>query len=189
MISKLSNKDIPQVVKIHMDELHGFLSQLGEDFLYKFYQVSLSIPEMFTVVEKENEQILGFVSGASSTKGLYKKIISRDFLSFVSIFLRYFVTHPESIVKSLRTLTYPGFKDDGPELITIAVSRDRQRKGMGRKLFSEAVKEFKKRGFKKFRVSTYDKLSANDFYKKTGCIFEKSFEFLGEKMNYYSYKL
>ncbi|MBI3379689.1 GNAT family N-acetyltransferase [Candidatus Gottesmanbacteria bacterium] len=155
MIKRLSINDISQVVKIHKEELHGFLSELGEGFLTKFYQVSLDIPEMFTLIEKENEQVLGFVSFTTSAKGLYKKVIAKEFLSFVLIFLRYFITHPESIVKSVRILTYPGFKDDSPELITIAVFKVHQGKGIGRKLFMAVVKEFKKKGFRKFKVSAY----------------------------------
>jgi len=185
MITSLHATDIPQIVKIHKNELHGFLSDLGEGFLIKFYEVSLHIPEMFTLVEKENEQILGFVTGAIRVKGLYKKMIFKNPFMFGILFLGYFITHPLQLVKLCQLVSYPGFKDDIPELLTIAVKKDYQSRGIGTKLFKEVIKEFKKKGFKKFRVSVYDKLSANEFYKKMGCRFEKSFEFLGEKMNYY----
>lgn len=188
MIKNLTVDDIPQVVKIHKRELPGFLSELGEGFLRKFYEVSLHIPEMFTLIDTEDEQVLGLVSGINSAKGFYMKVISRDIISFVWLFLGNFITHPGNIVKSVKSLTYPGFADDSPEIITIAVKKGYQGKGIGRKLFQESAKEFQKREFKKFRVSTYDKLPANGFYKKMGCSFEKSFEFLGEKMNYYKYE-
>lgn len=189
MIKKLANKDIPQVVKIHKTELHGFLSELGEGFLGKFYEVSLTIPEIFTLVEKKNEQVLGFATGTTGTKGLYKKVVSRDVISFIWLTLNNFITHPKNIVKTVKVLAYPGFSDDIPELLTIAVDKHYQGQGIGTKLFKETVKEFQKRGAGKFRASTYDKLPANNFYKKTGCKLEKSFTFLGEKMNYYRYNL
>jgi len=189
MIKKLTYSDIPQVVKIHRDELHGFMSELGEKFLAKFYKVSLDIPEIFTLVEIENEQVLGFVTGTIRVKGLYKEVISRDVFSFIWLSLNNLVTHPQNIVKMAKTLTYPGFVDDIPELLTIAVEKDYRNRGIGKKLFLQTAKEFQKRGFKKFRVSVYDKLPANDFYKKMGCRFEKSFLFQNEKMNYYTYKL
>ena len=187
MIAKIKIDDIPQVVKIHRQELPGFLSELGEDFLKKFYDASLDIPEIFTLVEKENEQVLGFVTGATRVKGLYKEIIFRDVFSFIWLILNNLITHPKNIVKMAKILAYPGFAEDIPEILTIVVSKSHQGKGIGKKLWTEAVKEFQKRGFKKFRVSIYDRLPANEFYKKMGCRFEKSFQFLGEKMNYYLY--
>ena len=188
MIKQLSIRDIDQVVKIHRKELPGFLSELGEVFLNKFYKVSVDIPEMFTLVEKENGQICGLATGTTSTEGLYKKIISKDFLQFILLLLSYFITHPTKIIKIGKTLAYPGFSADNPELLTIAVKRSHQKKGIGRKLFSQIAREFKKRGVEKFKISVYDRLPANGFYKRMGCRFERSFEFLGEKMNYYKYE-
>lgn len=189
MIKQLSLSDVYQVACLHKQELSGFLPELGEAFLEKFYKVSLSLPEIFTLVEIENEQILGFVTGCTRTKGLYKKIIFKDIIGFATVFLNYFITHPGNLVKMVKILTYPGFTDDSPELLTIAIIGHRQRKGIGTKLFNGCVKEFRKRGIKKFRISVYDRLTANDFYKKIGCRFEKSFEFLEEKMNYYGYEV
>ncbi len=187
MIKNLTTIDIPQVAHLHKQELSGFLPELGEEFLVRFYQAVLSTPEMFTLVEKENEQILGFVSGIESAKGLYKKVIFKNPIGFGTLFLSYFITHPTKIVKMIKILTYPGFRDDSPELLTIAVIGRTQRKGIGTKLFKSCVIEFEKRGIKTFKISVYDRLTANEFYKKIGCKFENSFEFLEEKMNYYSY--
>ncbi len=189
MIKSLIISDIPQVAKIHKQELSGFLPELGDEFLKKFYSVSLSTPEMFTLVEKKNEQILGFVSGIRSAKGLYHKVILKDLFGFGILFLRYIVTHPEKIVKMLKILTYPGFAMDSPELLTIAVKKEYQKQGIGKKLFHEVAKEFQKREIKRFKISVYDRLPANGFYKKIGCKFNSSFEFLGEKMNYYSFNI
>ena len=189
MIKKLTIEDIPQVVKIHKQELPGFLPQLGEGFLKKFYKITLTLPEIFTLVEKENEQILGFATGCVRTKGLYKKIIFRDLIGFAILLLSYFITHPKNLVKMVKTLTYTGFSNDSPELLTIAVIGCHQKKGIGTKLFQSCVAEFQKKGVKKFRVSFYDRLTAGKFYEKVGCKFENSFFFLREKMNYYCYEI
>lgn len=144
---------------------------------------------MFTYVEKKNEQVLGFVTGTTSANGLFKKIIYRDVLWFGLLFLRYIFTHPWNIFKMIRTLTYPGFSEHDPELLTIAVSGKSQKKGIGKKLFMETAGEFRKRKIRLFRISVYDRLPANGFYKKIGCKFDSSFDFLGEKMNYYKYNI
>ncbi len=188
MITRLSYHDIDAVVRMHKSQLPGFLSELGESFLRKFYKVSLDIPELFSFVEKRNEQIYGFVTGTSTTNGLYKKIIYRDVLGFGFLFLRYFIVHPGQVFKFAGILAYPGFSDNIPELLTISVDRKYQKKGVGRKLFKMIVGEFKRRAIGKFRVSVYESLPANTFYSRVGCKFEKSFDFLGEKMNYYVYE-
>lgn len=187
MICKLELADISQVVKIHRQELSGFLSELGEEFLKKFYKASLNIPEIFTFVEKKNEQVLGFVSGVTSPKGLYKKIFFKDIFPFTQMILGIFITHPLKIVKMAKILTYPGFSSGSPELITIAVEKKHQRRGIGKKLFLKTAQEFEKRKIKKFHIGVYSRLPANAFYRKTGCRFCYTFNFLGEKMNYYAY--
>lgn len=189
IITSLAFQDIPQVARLHKTELPGFLSQLGEAFLEKFYRASLSIPELFTLISKENEQILGFVTLTTNISDLYKKIIFRDVLGFSFLFLNYFITHPQKLLKAIRIFAYPGFKEDIPELLTIAIGSQYQKQGLGRGLFEEAVREFKKKGVKKFRVSVYDSLAANGFYRKMGCKLESSFMFLGEKMNYYTFNI
>ncbi len=187
MLRKLEAHDIREVVKIHKTELAGFLSQLGEDFLEKFYKASLKIPEVFTIVIEEKKQILGFVSGTTKLKGLYKKIFFRNPFGFIYSLLIYFITHPKGIVKLTKTMVYPGFESDIPELLTIVVAKDQRNKGLGKKLFLAAVCEFRKRGVGKFRISVYERLPANKFYKAIGCKKEKEFDFMGEKMNYYKY--
>lgn len=189
MIKSLTISDIPQVAKIHHRELPGFLSELGIVFLEHFYKESLYIPEIFTLVEKKNDQILGLVSGITTVKGLYKKIIFRDLPGFGILFLSYIITHPIQIVKMVKILMYPGFMEDIPELLIIAVSKGHQKKGIGKKLFHEITRQFRKRGIKKFKISVYERMPANGFYKKIGCRYDSSFDFLGEKMNYYTYQI
>lgn len=189
MIRPFELKDIKQVVRLHRAELPGFLSELGIPFLEKFYTHSLSIPEVFTIVEKEDEEILGFATGVVSAGGLYKKIISRDILGFGMLFLRFFIVHPDKLRKTFKTLAYPGFKQHIPELLTIAVAKKHQQRGVGRRLFQKVADEFEKRGMSGFEVSVYERLPAVGFYQKIGCKFVRSFDFLGEKMRYYKYRI
>lgn len=188
MIDKLNINDISQVAKIHKRELPGFLPELGEEFLKKFYMASLKIPEMFTFVSKENDQTSGFVTGVTTTKGLYKKIIFTDILGFILTISRYYITHLDKIFRIFKFFSYPGFNKSSPELLILVVSSKYHRKGIGKSLVRQVALEFKKRGIDKFKISTYDRLPANGFYKKIGCKFEYSFDYMGEKMNYYSFK-
>lgn len=185
MIRSLTSEYIQQVAALHKKELSGFLPELGSDFLALFYKVSLELPEMFTFIEEEKGKVEGFVSSITNSKALNKKIISRKPLRFIVLFLKYFITHPLAIGKFFKILTYPGFNESGGELLTLVVDRRHQLKGIGRKLFKKTQDEFRKMAVSRFRISVYDRLPANGFYKKMGCRPEKSFIFLDEKMNYY----
>lgn len=187
MIRELIESDISAVARIHHQEMIGFLPELGIDFLEKFYRISLYLKNITTFVAFENDQVLGFVCLATRTKGLFFHIIKRDLFGFSFLFLKYFITHPGKIKKLVKVLTYPGFSQGGPELLSIAVQKKQQKKGIGRSLFKKTCQFFKKKGIKKFKVSVYDRLAANIFYRKMGATFYSSFDFLGEKMNYYIY--
>lgn len=189
MIKEFTINDITQVAHIHKTELSGFLPELGIAFLEKFYKGSITIPEMFTFVEKENDHIVGFATGITTAKGLYKKIISKDAGGFIFLFLSNIIVHPENLIRMVKTLLYPGFSQDSPELLTIAIIGSYQKRGIGRKLFHKIAREFHKRGVKKFKVSVYDTLPANGFYPAVGCTFDRSFEFMGSRMNYYEYEM
>lgn len=185
MIRELQAEDIKQVVQIHLSQLPGFLSLLGKEFLTRYYQASLDTPEMFTLVEKQDEQIHGFTTGAVKLKGLTIRILFKDVLGFVRIFMNILFTHPILLLGSVKTLTYPGFSQDVPELLTIAVQKNFQNRGIGKKLFQAVKNKFQKRGTKYFQVSMYAKLSAGKFYEKMGCRLTRNFSFQGQIMSYY----
>ncbi|OGG21945.1 hypothetical protein A3D03_03025 [Candidatus Gottesmanbacteria bacterium RIFCSPHIGHO2_02_FULL_40_13] len=185
MIRELKAGDIDQVVNIHLGQLSGFLSQLGKNFLTKYYQTSLSTLEMFTKVEVNNEQILGFATGTVRLKGLIFKIISQDIIGFIFLFMNIFFTHPFLLLGTVKSLAYPGFSQDVPELLTIAVQKKYQKRGIGKKLFQAIKKEFHQRGIGRFQVSMYKRLPAAKFYEKMGCRLFKTFTFQSEPMSYY----
>lgn len=189
MIRELAEKDIDRIVQIHRQELPGFLSELGEGFLKKYYKVSLVIPEMFTFVEEKDGIIAGIVTGTTATRGLFKKIIVKDIAGFSGSLAVFFLANPQKIIKAVKVLSYPGFNEQAAELLTIAVSKKHQGRGVGKQLFGKIREEFGKQGIREFKISIYNKLSANRFYEKMGCIFERSFVFLEEKMNYYRYSI
>ena len=189
MIQKLRYQDIDQIVKLYRNELPGLMTEMGEAFLKKYYKVSLLIPDMWTYVEKQDEQILGLVSGIRSVNGLYKKIFFQDFFGFTFIFMSILITQPRLIVKIVKMMDYPGFTSDIPELLTIVVDNRYRRKGIGRKLFKRMVSEFKKNGIKEFRITAHANLPSLGFYQRVRCKKESSFNITGDELYYYKYKI
>lgn len=179
--------DIEEVAKIHIRELPGFQSILGLPFLRWYYQASRKLPHIFTFVAKENKEVVGLVSCSDNPKSLWLKMFILDPFGCMRIVIPSVALHPQRIRRLLSMLSYPGFSDGRPELLTLAVTKSHQRRGIGRKLVKEATNEFKRRGINTYVISTYDRLAANGFYKKIGCQLIETFNFLGEKMNYYTY--
>jgi len=189
MIRSLQEKDIHSVARIHRDELPGFLSTLGEEFLLEFYRTSMKLPFLFTYVDDEKGIITGFVSGVESVKGLNKQIVRANLFTFLLISLKVAIRNPLLIVKVMRVLAYPGFTHTDGELLSIAIDRKYQRKNIGKRLFREVTTEFRKRNIHTFLVSIYSDLPANGFYRKIGCKMDSSFAFMGKTMNYYRFTI
>lgn len=185
----LQPADVPSIASLHTGSLTGFLSSLGAIFLGKFYAVAFFQQDIFTFVAVEQKNIVGFVTCAQKINGLLRRVIFYNPLWFIFFFLKYFLRHPFQIIPAIQTLMYPGFLGDEPELLSFAVEKNQRGKGIGKKLFFACAEEFRRRGYTSFLISAYDRLPANGFYEKMGCRLIRSFEFHGEKMNYYRYRI
>lgn len=190
MIKTLVKEDIPQVIFIHRQELKGLFSELGSSFLQEFYKSSLQVKEILTLVEKNNKEVVGFITMVSETRGLYFKILRANFLGVLLSLLGILFTHPFLLITLVKSISYTGFSVGGGEILTLCVEKSYQGKSIGRGLFLSAIQHFRKKDLPSFRISTYDKDSgANKFYIKMGCRLEKQFDFRGERMNYYIYEI
>jgi len=100
-IKLASEKDCFQIAEIHFKEIkHGFLNQLGKEFLGYFYSAMINSPNAFLIIAEENNSVIGFVSGSTNLKKFckefFRKYIFKSFLIFlkkylVSIFLKKFL--------------------------------------------------------------------------------------------------
>lgn len=185
MIRKIRKSDINTIAKLHKNELPGFLARLDHSFLKAFYSASLNVSEITIFVVEKKRKVVGFALFATSTQGLYKKIIFQDIIGFVLLFMKNLLKHPSLLIDIFKLLTYPGFHSEGAELLLIAVRASHQKKGIGRQLVEQIVTLCHKQKINVFRVSVYKRLPATAFYRKIGCQFEQSFSFFGEPMQYY----
>lgn len=180
--------DAKQLASIHSSVLkNSFLTSLGDRFLLNLYQSLLKGKNSFTIVVLENKKIIGF---ATCTLKL-NSVAIRTVLGTWKDILVLPVKQPALIPKLLQVLLYPSFrkKEQVPEIFFLAVIPRYQGKGIGIKLVRECAKEFKKRGYKKFVISVRNSMAgANDFYSKIGLKNEKTSQFLGEKINFWSGK-
>lgn len=169
MNTNVANKEDAQLIsKIHKEEISGgFLSSLSLSFLTKIYNSMISSNSSFCIVVKENNTIVGFISGTTNLKVFYKHFITHSFLPAVFLLLPKFL----NIKKILETLLYPVKEKDLPqaELLAMAVKKDFQNQGIAKQLLEGFVEEMKKREVNEFKVLVGKELeSANRFYRKNG---------------------
>lgn len=179
MIIRLANKiEANQIEKIHRREINqGFLSQLGVKFLSKLYEAMILSKNSFVVVAKENDEVIGFISGCSNVKNFYKDFLKRYTLWAIIILLPKFLNFA-TIKKIVETLKYSKKEEkDLPEteLLVIAVKKEFHGQGVAIKMFDFFINELKKRGIKEFRVVVGENLSrAIGFYEKVGFKFHSN---------------
>ncbi|MFH1392113.1 MAG: GNAT family N-acetyltransferase [bacterium] len=161
-------KDATQIARIHKQEIsQGFLSSLGEKFLAKLYEAIIKSPGAFVIVAKKNNQIIGFISGCANTKKFYRYFVKRYFFQALFILL----LKIQNLKKILETLKYSQENKNLPkaELLTIAVIKKYQGRGIAQKLFKKFFQEMRRKKITKFKVIVGENLiRANRFYEKSG---------------------
>lgn len=176
MIILLAKKEeAAKIAEIHKKEIKkGFLSSLKLSFLTKLYRAIINSRFSFCIVAKEKGKVIGFVAGATNLDKLYLYFLRRYFFHSAFTLLPKAFSF-QNLKKIFETLFLPhrGRKLPKAELLTIAIEKKFQRKGIGSKLLKKFVSEMKNRDMYQFKVIVGQNLKpAIKFYEKNG------FEFL-----------
>ncbi len=181
MIIRLANKDdCSGVAKIHAQEIKlGFLSELGEKFLFYFYSAMIDSPNAFLIVAEDNGSIIGFISGCIDLKKFYRGFVRKYIIKITPILFKK-VFNINSLKKILETTKYAKQEEKKlpeTELVSFAVSSQFQGRGVAKKLLDEFFSKMRKNGVEHIRVIVGEGLkSAIKFYEKNGFKFySKSF--------------
>ena len=161
-------KDAVHIARIHLREINqGFLSSLGEKFLIKLYEAMILSKNSFVVIAKKNNQIIGFISGSVNARKFYKYFLKKYFFQVLFVLLLKIT----NFKKIFETLKYSRENQNLPqaELLSAAVKKEYQGKGVAQKIFRMFVQEMQKQGIKKFKVVVGENLPrAVRFYEKVG---------------------
>lgn len=167
-ISLAKKEEIFQIARIHKEEIkESFLGSLPVGFLTQLHKAIISSSHSFCIVIKENNAVMGFVSGVTDMDAFYKYFFRHYFFgSFAILFPKIFSI--SFIKKAIENILYPKKMDALPsaELLIIAIKKEFQGQGFGGKLLTDLIGEFKKRQIKTFKVLVGKDLHAVDFYKK-----------------------
>ena len=189
-VEKVKDFQIENVACLHREYIKsGFLSSLGLPFLALMYRSMSNSNNAFCVVAKDNNQIIGFSSGATSVGAFYKDFLRRNFIK-TSMILLPKIFNIQLVKKIFETLFYPARREQNlprTELLSIVVDKNYRGKGIAQKLFEKIEEEFRSRNIKQFKVVVGQKLvAACKFYEKMGGVFCAEVEVhKGEKSRVY----
>ncbi len=183
VIRCIEQKDIPQVVKIHMDAFDGFfLTSLGEKFLHFYYSSFLRHPDCVFMCADDGKHVLGFSAATRKAKGFNSALLKRDLLGFIKIAFYLLFTRPSALIRLAKNMNKKDSSnvDDQnyAELFSIAVSKKAQGQGIGKALLLETEKSIKQSSEQKISLTTdyNNNESTIAFYKSMG--YEVMYEFV-----------
>jgi ribosomal protein S18 acetylase RimI-like enzyme len=189
MINKAQNKDCSQLAILHCQTINqGFLSKLGQVFLESLY--SFLIEKELVLGYKENHSIMGFVSCAITSKGIMKRFVLSSPGGIFKL-TEALLKKPGLIKPLLETFRAPGLSESESgeeipetELLSISVSPQAQKGGIGTRLLTALEQELKQRNIRKYKVIAGEKLEgANNFYLKNGFVLAKQISIHGKDIS------
>lgn len=170
LIKPLSPKQIPEITSIHLSAMKGdFLTLLGKHFLSCFYSGIIGKEQIYGFFCEENKQVKGFIIGTKNIDLFFKTAVYSNFLK-LSFYLSIQVFKRPSLLNNIfETFLYPK-KDQGikPELVILAVSKENQGKGIGKKLIHALENKFKEEKVRKYKLTVHADKKAVSFYDKLG---------------------
>jgi ribosomal protein S18 acetylase RimI-like enzyme len=196
IIREIQNKDLKDIVKIHIKAFPSFfLTFLGAGFLKEFYKSFLYDSQGigFVAIDKDTEEILGAIVGPLNPKGYFGRLLKRKWFIFCVASVGAVLRKPAVIKRLFRAVFYRGNAPDGQErslLSSIAVSPDAQGRGVGKALVKRWLEEIKSRKSSGAFLTTdvENNQAVNSFYQNLGWKLESSYStHEGRKMNRYVY--
>jgi len=189
MIRKLCREDVDCVSDIHLAEFrNSFFCLLGKEFLRELYDGIIRLDTAQAYVAEEDGVIVGFVVGAAEPDRFFRKLLRSKIPTFLVILAKKAFSNPKVILYGLQTLLYPYKANVGAdaELLSVAVSRGRRHRGVGKALVEKLCDALKKKKARTIKVTVdEDNLPANSLYGKLGFTLAKTATLYSKKMNVY----
>lgn len=182
-IDDLRAADVPAValmqVRILLDSL---VTQLGEAFVKRFLQATLSHPGTVALVAREGLRLAGFCVSTFDVHGFRRHVQPRVLLPLTTALL----LRPRLAPKFVRSVFEPEPVPQIPaELLLLVVDDLHQRGGIGRKLLAGWEHRLAASAPGRYRVAVRSHLAgALAFYAACGFRFEQELRVLGAPMTY-----
>lgn len=150
----------------------GFMTSLGEEFLVLLYRAIDRDPHSVLILERKNNQVIGFVAGGTGMKSIFRELL-KEWVQLTRILLpslfRLSVLRKIFELVWLAGCSKPIANAPKTELLSIAVDPDFRGEGVGVQLYRSLETYFRCSGHKAFCIVVGDALEqAHQFYLKVG---------------------
>ncbi len=157
-IRSMAASDLAEVGVLHGAAFPGFfLSGLGSRPLRELYAAMAEDPTGIAIVAESGGRIIGFAAGTTEPRSYYRRLIVRRWWRFARAILPAVLRRPSLIGRlawRLRSATSAPVAAGETLLLSLAVSPEQQRKGIGRILLLEFLAAARKRGAKQVSLTT-----------------------------------
>ncbi len=172
-IRKASINDVDAIITIHCDAFANFfLTNLGTNFLYFYYSCFIESNEGLVVCVEEDGKIIGFAAATKRCKGFNASLIKNNIYRFIGLSLKLSLSNPKALIRLIRNLTKTNNnvldRGEYAELYSIAVKKEEQGRGLGKRLLLAAEEMLKVDNVNQLSLTTdYNNNEATiAFYKK-----------------------
>lgn len=179
-IRRMEMADIRRVVEVHMKSFKGFfLTFLGRPFLRLYYEGILRSPDGISLVSSADREVVGFVVGFKNPRGVYRRLLRKDWFRFATASLWGILRRPRTILRLLRAFVKP-FETPGREAVelsSVAVSPKYQGKGIAKALVETFIGEARKTESEYLYLTTdaMNNERARRFYERMGFQLTRTF--------------
>jgi ribosomal protein S18 acetylase RimI-like enzyme len=191
MIKQISESDISQLTRIHIEALKGdFLPSLGFGFLSTVYKGLINQKEIYGFKYEYNKKIVGFVIGTKNMDIFFKFALRSNFIQLSFLLFLQILKRPGIIKNIVETFLYPK-KDQGvkSELVVIALLKKWQGKGIGKKLVKALEGKFLENRIKKYKLTVHADKAAVKFYENLKFLKIAKFNLYGKDWYIYEKKI
>jgi ribosomal protein S18 acetylase RimI-like enzyme len=168
---------------IHLSAFKGFfLSELGNDFLFTYYDAIRKNNRGVLLGYFEDNELLGFCAATTFSRGFNSYLVKSELFSFAKIGILLLFTKPKALIRLLKNFTKsnPSVNDNGmyAELLSIAVSPSVQGKGIGKKLLLSLEEYLREKKISELSLTTdyHDNEKTLSFYYGMG--YEIMYDFI-----------
>lgn len=191
MIVPLAAAHAGEVARIHVECLpRDFLTALGPRFLAgAFYRELLSADLGFGYGWLDGQRLVGYVSGTYDAGRFSRRAVRGHLPALLSALLLGLVARPMVLARALQVGGYllraPG-RPAGPQIRANGVLQAYRGRGIGRRLYVEALRHLHGRNFESCTVMvSADDSPVNRLWRDLGGVVERTFSLTGERRHLY----
>ena len=193
MIRHLSANDSLMTALLHEEGMpDDFLPRFGSSFLKILHQAFFTNACVVGLGYEDRGELKGIIIATTSTKSAFKQVYRSSFLKLLPHVIRKVFISPKTLQFLIETLRYSNNYKNAPqaEILVLTVEKSTRHKGIATLLMKALKKEFKKRSLTSFKVSTRStNTAANQFYKKSGGIYQYNFLIYDRTWNVFYYQI